>query len=95
MIYTKHLCKTQSHRKFDSVNSSLVRPKLNSYTISIFTFKIFFSDERHQEGRMRPDEPSKVREMYRHGELDLLERSFCVAQLESQICVRIYLRKFF
>ena len=55
----------------------------------------FLPEPRGKEGAMRPDEPSQVREMYRHGQLDLLERSLSVAQLETTLRSLPHLCKFY
>ena len=41
--------------------------------------------EDREEGCHPTDEPPEIREVERHGQLDLPERSLCAVQLESQI----------
>lgn len=66
---------------------------LFAYVISItrtnilkfLSVSVFVAETRDKEGSMRANESSKIREVWRHGQFDLLEWSQCTPQLEAEI----------
>ena len=60
----------------------------------IFRIFSFLSADDGEEGWLWSNEPSKIWEMCRHGQPDLLKRSQCVTQPQSEVSSRSHICKY-